>query len=92
VVVETFTVAEASQALHRNELTLRRWIDRDLIPAPYLFEQSKRKVPLYSKGELEVIARELARHGEEFQNYCEKHEHVRHSIHQHMQAYRVDYV
>lgn len=92
VVIETFTVCEASYALHRTELTLRRWIDRDLIPAPFLFEEGRRKALLYSKGELEIIARELHKHSEEFQYLCEKHEHVRQNIHQYMHAYRSNHV
>lgn len=66
-------------------LTIRRWLDRDIIPAPYL-DDGRTKV--YSIGELEVIAAVLAKHREDFQYLCEKHEHVKHDMHQRMQAYR----
>lgn len=85
--MESFTVGEAAEALGKTELTFRRWIEKDLVPAPYLVDANGR-AKVYSKGELEVIARVLARHSEEFQYLCEKHEHVRHNMHQHMQAYR----
>lgn len=89
--IESFTIAEAAEAIGRNELTFRRWVDRDMVPAPYLVDKNSR-AKLYSKGELEVIARILARHSVEFQNLCETHAHVIHTMHQHMQAYRTHYV
>lgn len=71
---------------------MRAWIAKDLVPAPFLYEESRKKVMLYSRGELEVIARELSSHQEDYQYLCEKHEHVRHNIHQHMHAYRTHHV
>lgn len=86
-------MAEAANALGRNELTLRSWINKDLVPAPFLYEEARQMVPLYSKGELEVIARELAKHAQDdYQNLCEKHVHVREAIHQYMHAYRAHHV
>lgn len=78
-------------ALHKTELTLRRWIEKDIVPAPCLHTETGRAL-LYSKGELEIIARELDRHSTEFQYLCENHTHVRESLHQHMHAYRAHHV
>lgn len=65
VAVESFTVPEAAEALGRSLSTLRRWIDDDKIPGPYLRELSKNH-RVYSVGELEVVARVLAQHERDF--------------------------
>lgn len=90
-VVETFSIIEAAEAIGRTPLTFRRWIDRDMVPAPYLREEGNRPC-VYSRGELEVMAAVLAKHKEDFQYLCEKHEHVRHNMQQHMQAYRSNHI
>ena len=36
--VETFTVPQAAEALGRSVSTLRRWIEADRVPSPYLRE------------------------------------------------------
>jgi hypothetical protein len=90
-IAETFNVAEAAVALGKKELTFRGWIQRELVPAPVLTHGTSR-VPLYSKGELEIIARELARHSQDYQYLCEKHTHVAESMHQHMHAFRAHHV
>ncbi len=70
--------------------TVRRWEMLDLIPPPILRDRAGTLV--YSKGELEVIARILSAHHREFSNLCANHDHVRHTMHQTMQAYRAQHL
>lgn len=72
VVVACYTVREASQALARSELTLRRWIKDGIVPRPRLHDTSYGYMH-YSRGELKVISRILARHEEEFDYLHKKH-------------------
>lgn len=74
-------------ALGKSLPTFRRWLSNDLIPQPYLRDMSS-GYHVYSRGELDIIAAALTEHSQVFTYYCEKHENVRHSIHQRMQAYR----
>lgn len=85
--IEVFTVPEAARALGRAELTFKRWITDELIPAPLLVD-TVRGYRHYSAGELRVIARILAQHEAEFMYYSIKHEQTRHLMHQAMQGYR----
>ncbi len=86
--IESFNISETAEALGKSILTIRRWIDHDMLPAPFLREVGGHAVMVYSKGELEVIARVLSRHAGDYQYLCEKHDHVRHDMHQHVHAYR----
>lgn len=86
-VVEAFTLPEAARALGRTELTLRRWLEEDMLPAPLLHDTS-RHYRQYSVGELEVIARELKEHEREFTYYARTHHACRERIMQHVFAYR----
>lgn len=61
VTVETFTVAQAAEALCKSESTLRRWIQEGIFPEPML-EDTSRHTMVYSVGELQVIARILHKH------------------------------
>lgn len=88
--MESFNLDESAQALGRTAQTIRRWQQLDLIPTPFLKDLGGTMV--YSKGELEVIARVLAQHSKEFQNLCSNHDHVRHTMHQLMHAYRVQHL
>lgn len=72
VVTHCYTVREASQALGRSELTLRRWIKEELVPRPRLHDTSYGYMH-YSRGELKAMARILARHEEEFEYFHKKH-------------------
>jgi hypothetical protein len=85
--VETYTVPEAAKALGVSELTLKRWIEDDLVPEPIL-KDTTRSYRHYSIGELRVIARVLRAHQREFSYYTAKHEQTRHQMMQQMQGYR----
>ena len=90
-VVEAFTLPEAARALGRTELTLKRWIEEDLIPEPILRDTS-RNYRQYSVGELQVLARELREHEREFSYYAMSHTARRERIMQHIFAYRQQHV
>lgn len=85
--VETYTLPQAARALGMSEPSLRRWVRDDMIPSPYLRETT-RNLFVYSRGEIEVLARELAAHQQQYAYYCQDHQDRRHAIFQHMQAYR----
>jgi hypothetical protein len=87
VVVTSYTVPEAAKALGRSELTFKKWIAEDLVPAPVLHECAK-NYRVYSEGELRAIATVLAQHEIEFTYYSTKHEQTRHRLFQQVQAYR----
>lgn len=89
--VEAFTVPEAAAALGRTTLTLKRWIDTDMIPYPILRDTSRHYLQ-YSVGELDVIARELQQHEREFTYYAETHTATRERIAQHVFAFRQQHV
>lgn len=91
VVVETFTINEAAKALGRSELTLKRWIEEDMIPPPIL-RDTVRSYRHYSVGELRVVARILREHEREFSYYAKTHEQTTHRLFQSMQGYRSNYV
>lgn len=90
-VVEAFTLPEAARALGRTELTLKRWIAEDLIPAPILRDTTRHYFQ-YSVGELDVIARELQEHEREFTYYAVAHTATRERIAQHMFAFRQQHI
>jgi len=90
-IVETYTIPQAAKALGMSEQNMRRWINEDMVPAPYLGETT-RGLKVYSRGEIEVLARQLAAHQQHHAYYCAQHESTRHAIFQHMQAYRVSNV
>ena len=87
VTIESFTVREAAEALGRSMSTLRRWIEDDKLPGPIL-EDTQYHYPLYSVGELEVIAREISRHEQEFVNLVTRHAHIVEQLQQAIFAYR----
>lgn len=84
---ETFTIREAADALGRSMSTLRRWVSDDRLPGPIL-EDTQHHYPVYSVGELEVIAREIARHEQEFVNLVTRHAHIVEQLQQAVFAYR----
>lgn len=83
---ETFTIPEAARALGRPEVTFRRWIAADKIPAPYLNEAG-RELAVYSIGELQVIQQVLQRHEADYQYMTEQSGAVS-EMHEYMHAYR----
>lgn len=85
--VEAFTLPEAARALGRSELTLKRWIEDDLVPEPIL-RDTVRGYRLYSVGELRVIAQVLLDHEREYAYYRTEHELTKHRLMQQMQGYR----
>lgn len=70
--VECFSVPEAARALGKTELTMKKWIDEGMLPTPVLHDTARR-YRQYSVGELRVIARVLAAHGEDFSYYAKNH-------------------
>ena len=89
--VECFTLPEAARALGRTELTLKRWIEDDLIPSPILHDTS-RHYRQYSVGELRVLANELQLHEREFSYYALAHTSRKERIMQHIFAHRQHHV
>lgn len=85
--VEAFTVPESARALGRTVICIKRWIAEGIIPPPVLRDTS-RGYKHYSVGELTTIARELARHEEEFKYLTVKHTPTIHTLWQSVQAYR----
>lgn len=86
--VFSYTIPEAAVALGRSEAQLRRWLEADKFPVPYL-RDTARGHAVYSHGELEVIARCLAQHEQDFSNLTREHQHVIENLFQHVHAYRV---
>jgi hypothetical protein len=92
VVVETYTIGQAAEALGKSELTLKNWINDDLLPEPVL-RDTVRSYRHYSVGELTVIARELAVHEEtEGSHYTPRHTYTRERLMQAVHAWRVLYI
>lgn len=91
--VESFTIPQAAEALGRSLATLRRWIADDKLPAPYLEELGTgRSLLVYSVGELEVIARQIAAHEREFVYLAGESTHIIEALQQAVHAYRVEYI
>ena len=91
VTVETFTVAEASEALGKSDLTIRRWIAEEWLPPPVLRDTS-RGYRHYSVGELRVIATVLRAHEREYVYYGAQHAQTRIRLEQAVHAYRARFV
>lgn len=91
VYAESYTIPEAAEALGRSVLGFKRWITDGLVPPPVL-RDTVRGYKHYSRGELEVIRREIARHEREFTYYSVKHESTVHMLWQAMQAYRAMHI
>lgn len=71
-VLVSYNVLEAAAALGRSESAFRRWLTREVIPAPVLIDQVRLN-GCYSMEELEIIAEELREHERHFANLCESH-------------------
>lgn len=91
VPVESFTIPEAAEALGRSTVTIRRWIEADKIPEPYL-EDTQYHWKVYSVGELSVIAGILARHEREFTNFVSEHTMIVETLHQAVHAFRAEHI
>ncbi len=91
IAVESFSVPQAAAALGRSVITIRRWIESDKIPAPYL-EDVQRHYLVYSVGELEVLARIIAQHEREFTYLASEHNDISLRIHQAIFGYRAQFV
>lgn len=87
IVALCYTVRETAQALGRSELTLRRWIKAGMIPPARLYDTSYGYMH-YSRGELKIIARILARHEADFDYFHKKHESTIGNIWDAVQNYR----
>ena len=85
--VLVYTIREAAQAIARSELTLRRWIRDELIPAPRLFDTTYGYMH-YSRGELKIIARLLAQHERDFDYLHKSHEFTINNIRDAVEKYR----
>ena len=89
--LETFTIPQAAEALGRGVATLRRWLQSDRMPAPYL-EDVQRHHKVYSAGELAVIAGIIAQHEQAFVYFVKEHTHIVESLHQAGHAYRAEFL
>lgn len=89
--VESFTIPELARALGRAELTIRRWIEADKIPGPYLRETT-RNLRVYSVGEARVIARVLSRRENDFVYLTSTDHAAMAEMHEHMQAHRAHHI
>ena len=91
VSVESFSVAEAAEALGRSVSTLRRWIADDKIPAPYLRDVSKGN-NVYSVGELQVISRYLTQLEAQYAYLVSDNSLVIEQLRQALHAYRAQFI
>ena len=89
--VETFTIPEAAAALGRSLSTIRRWIDSDRIPPPYLTDVA-RDYKVYSVGELRTMATIIGRHEREFMYLVAENTYVIQELHQAIHAYRAQFI
>lgn len=89
--VECFTLPEAAKALGRTELTLKKWIATDMIPAPVLRDTS-RGYRHYSVGELRIMARVLAEHERDNAYYTTGSIYTKERLMQAVHAYRMQYI
>ncbi len=91
VAVESFTIPQAAIALGRSESTMRRWLSSDRMPSPIL-EDVVRHHKVYSVGELDVIARVIAQHEQEFVYLVSENTHIVERLHQAVYAYRQQFI
>lgn len=91
VVVTSFTIPELARALGRSELTIRRWIDAEKIPGPYLRETT-RQLRVYSIGEATTIATVLARHESAYAYLTSTNHEAMRDMNESMHAYRAHHV
>lgn len=89
--IETYTVPETAEAFGRSVATIRRWIEAEKIPAPYLRDLA-RNYSIYSRGELEVMARIIAAHEQEFNYLVSHHNPVIETLQQAVSAYRSQFL
>lgn len=91
VVLETFSVTQAAEALGRSVATIRRWVADDKMPAPYLQDVAKGH-RVYSVGELQVVARIIGQHEREFAYLTTEHTHIVETLQQAVHAYRSQFL
>ena len=91
VAVECFTIPQAAEALGRSQATLRRWLEADKIPAPYLRDITRGYL-VYSAGELEVMARVIGQFEAEFNYLISDRTHIVETLQQAVHAYRTEYI
>lgn len=91
VAVESYTIPEAAVALGRSVATIRRWVEADKIPEPYLRDVATNH-RVYSVGELQVMARVIAQHEREFSYLVSGSTHTAQTLHQAVHAYRSEYI
>ena len=89
--VECFTLPEAAKALGRSELTLKKWINDDLLPEPVL-RDTVRGYRHYSVGELRVISSILAEHERSNAYYTVSSRETQIRLMQAVHAYRMQYI
>lgn len=78
---------EAAEALGRTILTFKKWVREGTIPPP-IYEDTSYGYLHYSEGELQTIARVLARHFETYDYLHKTHNDTIHRIWQSLEAYR----
>lgn len=89
--VESFTIPQAAEALGRSVATIRRWLEADKLPAPYLTDVAK-GYTVYSVGELQVIARTIGQFEQQFSYLISENTHIVETLHQAVHAYRSEFI
>ncbi len=92
VSVECFTLPQAAEALGKSFSTLRRWLEIDKIPSPYLKDIGNNAM-VYSVGELEVIVRIISQNEREFMySSSPEHNYIIQALHQAIHGYRANFI
>jgi hypothetical protein len=87
--MDAYSMLEAAEALGRDALNFKRWVQNGVIPPPVLHE-TRRGFKQYSYGELEVLRRELLVHWREFTYLSARHTDTVSRIWSAIQTYRVN--
>jgi hypothetical protein len=85
--LECYTLREAAEALGRTPLTLRRWMEDGLIPLPAVYDTSH-GYRQYLRGDLNAIAKILAKHEQEYSYLRKEHENTVQLIFAEVERYR----
>ncbi|MCK5307071.1 MAG: hypothetical protein KAJ73_00535 [Zetaproteobacteria bacterium] len=82
-----FSMSEAAAALGRTLVTLNRYLSEDMLPYPIIYTTSH-GYKQFSRGELNLIAKCLAKHAEEFDYFHKSHFSTIERIHSVIERYR----
>lgn len=90
VSLEVYTVPAAAEALGKTQLTLKHWINDELVPGPILLD-TVFGYRHYSSGELKIIFTILKEHWRTYDYLTPNFTTVIHQIAQNVEAYRKNY-